>query len=437
MRGRSRKTSTGKKISTVSLGSKIDGNILILGERLRLLLHSGDQHLIKDRRYHFRTHSQCFIGKDAVDWLVQYGHAKDRPAAVKLMNVLMRQMVIHHVNDEESDFHDDYSFYRFSMDNSTLPLTREIEPFIKGERVYSKLSVRGCPYQLLKVHMEGGITYEKSFFGSEFVAWLMKEGFCSNRQQAVMLGKDLLENDVIRHSTLDHHFKDERLLYQFHPNMDSLKFSDLPDLDLPVLSEGEEDRGGSSPPNGLSSPSRKLSSSSSRKSSDSSRKNSDPQDSVSPMGKNCSSWPRIAEKNHSLQRNLSNLSSISDENSNLDKDSASEDGSDRCSPILHRKSPSVVDSLSSVDLSESEVAVHKNTVEVIGDSVGYGFIVRGDGPVFVKAVDPGGPAAAAGLKVGQVVTAVNGINVQNKNHNEVAQVILGQQQILRLDVLAS
>ncbi|PIK37767.1 hypothetical protein BSL78_25392 [Apostichopus japonicus] len=155
------------------------------------------------------------------------------------------------------------------------------------------------------------------------------------------------------------------------------------------------------------------------------------------MGKNCSSWPRIAEKNHSLQRNLSNLSSISDENSNLDKDSASEDGSDRCSPILHRKSPSVVDSLSSVDLSESEVAVHKNTVEVIGDSVGYGFIVRGDGPVFVKAVDPGGPAAAAGLKAGQVVTAVNGINVQNKNHNEVAQVILGQQQILRLDVLAS
>lgn len=67
--------------------------------------------------------------------------------------------------------------------------------------------------------------------------------------------------------------------------------------------------------------------------------------------------------------------------------------------------------------------------------MGYGFIVRGEGPVFVKAIDPGGPAAAAGLKVNQVITAVNGVNVQNKNHKEVALVILGQPQVLRLDVL--
>ncbi|KAJ8032781.1 DEP domain-containing mTOR-interacting protein [Holothuria leucospilota] len=434
MRGRLRKTSTGKKLSSVSLGSKIDGNILILGERLRLLLHSSDHHLIKDRRHHFRTHSKCFIGKDVIDWLVQYGQAKDRRTGVKLMNVLMRHMVIHHVPDEETDFQDDYSFYRFSIDNNTLPLTREIDPFIKGERVYSKLTVRGCPYKLLKLHIEGGISYEKSFFGSELVAWLMKEEFCSNRQQAVMLGKDLLENDVIRHVTLDHHFKDERLLYQFHPNMDSLKFSDLPDLELPVFSEGEEDRNGS--PTALSSPfSRKLSMESPKRSiSHPARKLSDTQLTMS--SKN-SSWPSRTEKSNSLQRNLSNLSSISDENSNIDKDSGSDEGSERCSPVSYRKSSSVVDSLSSVELSESEGNYHKETVKIIADSVGYGFIVRGDGPVFVKAVDPGGPAAAAGLKVSHIITAVNGIDVSNKNHKEVALVILGQPQLLRLDVLSS
>jgi predicted metalloprotease with PDZ domain len=35
----------------------------------------------------------------------------------------------------------------------------------------------------------------------------------------------------------------------------------------------------------------------------------------------------------------------------------------------------------------------------VSDPVGYGFVIRGEGPVFIKAVDPMGPAAAAGLKV--------------------------------------
>ena len=38
-------------------------------------------------------------------------------------------------------------------------------------------------------------------------------------------------------------------------------------------------------------------------------------------------------------------------------------------------------------------------MQVAQDPVGYGIVLRGDGPVFVKAVDPMGPAAKAGLKV--------------------------------------
>ena len=32
--------------------------------------------------------------------------------------------------------------------------------------------------------------------------------------------------------------------------------------------------------------------------------------------------------------------------------------------------------------------------------MGFGFVIRGDGPSYVKTVDPTGPAASAGLKVG-------------------------------------
>lgn len=36
---------------------------------------------------------------------------------------------------------------------------------------------------------------------------------------------------------------------------------------------------------------------------------------------------------------------------------------------------------------------------MIGDAVGWGFVVRGRSPCYVQAVDPGSPAAAAGVKV--------------------------------------
>lgn len=37
--------------------------------------------------------------------------------------------------------------------------------------------------------------------------------------------------------------------------------------------------------------------------------------------------------------------------------------------------------------------------QIIGDAVGWGFVVRGSKPCHIQAVDPGGPAAAAGMKV--------------------------------------
>lgn len=39
--------------------------------------------------------------------------------------------------------------------------------------------------------------------------------------------------------------------------------------------------------------------------------------------------------------------------------------------------------------------------QVMGDAVGWGFVIRGVAPVYVQAVDPGSPAAAAGVKVTQ------------------------------------
>lgn len=37
--------------------------------------------------------------------------------------------------------------------------------------------------------------------------------------------------------------------------------------------------------------------------------------------------------------------------------------------------------------------------QIVGDAVGWGFVVRGNKPCHIQAVDPSGPAAAAGMKV--------------------------------------
>ncbi|KTG05243.1 hypothetical protein cypCar_00026128, partial [Cyprinus carpio] len=50
----------------------------------------------------------------------------------------------------------------------------------------------------------------------------------------------------------------------------------------------------------------------------------------------------------------------------------------------------------------------KRVLTILGDALGWGFVVRGKSPCYVQAVDPASPAAAAGIKVRQFVCRVNG-----------------------------
>jgi len=69
---------------------------------------------------------------------------------------------------------------------------------------------------------------------------------------------------------------------------------------------------------------------------------------------------------------------------------------------------------------------NRKTIRIDSDSVGYGFVLRGDGPTYVQTVDPTGPAAHSGLRVGHLIQTVNGIDVMNLNHKETAKVILAR-----------
>ena len=71
---------------------------------------------VRDRRYHLQNFQACFVGREAVNWLMENGHARDRRSAVFLGQRMAQIGLLHHVCDEH-DFDDTYYYYRFNVDS--------------------------------------------------------------------------------------------------------------------------------------------------------------------------------------------------------------------------------------------------------------------------------------------------------------------------------
>ncbi|MED6286998.1 hypothetical protein CHARACLAT_011981 [Characodon lateralis] len=77
----------------------------------------------------------------------------------------------------------------------------------------------------------------------------------------------------------------------------------------------------------------------------------------------------------------------------------------------------------------------KKTFTIVGDAVGWGFVVRGQKPCYIQAVEPFGPAAAAGMKVRQFVVSVNGLNVLDLDYRTVSHLILTGPKTVVMEVM--
>jgi len=102
---------------------------------------------IKDRRYRFRKFKSCFIGREAVSFLVEAGLAADRHHALSLGARLSRLGVIAHVLNRHT-FKDDYLYYRFQH-TRIRALSRIIKSAIRNFRLPGEALMRFAAMGLL------------------------------------------------------------------------------------------------------------------------------------------------------------------------------------------------------------------------------------------------------------------------------------------------
>uniref|UniRef100_A0A3B3E348 Si:dkeyp-97e7.9 n=1 Tax=Oryzias melastigma TaxID=30732 RepID=A0A3B3E348_ORYME len=146
--------------------------------------------------------------------------------------------------------------------------------------------------------------------------------------------------------------------------------------------------------------------------------------------------------NFRRRRRLSELLNEGKQDNEEGASTSQEDSLD--SPFILRRSPpsehtpfqSVLKRhVTCVELLAPGAPFIKKVLTVIGDPLGWGFVVRGAAPCYVQAVDPGSPAAAAGVKVRQFVCQVNGKTVLYQDYKSVTRLVMTGPRVVVLEVM--
>uniref|UniRef100_A0A3Q2VL15 Si:dkeyp-97e7.9 n=1 Tax=Haplochromis burtoni TaxID=8153 RepID=A0A3Q2VL15_HAPBU len=347
--------------------------VMIAGEQLRLRLHDGK--LIKDRRYHFRTYPNCFVAHELIDWLVSHKEAADRATAASLMQHLMDHDILHHVCDKRAEFKDAKLLYRFRKDDGTFPFNTEVKIFMRGQQLYELIADKNSILQLREEH---GVTYKRSFPGCQLIDYLIQNGEADSRRQGLELCRALQEHGIIQHVGQNHDFFDSGLLYQFCINFRRRwRLSEL-------LTENEQVN--------------------------------DEAVMASTQEDNNSESPFLLRRNSSKECNRNSCNSHNIHNLLIGF------------TVLKRK-------VTCEELLEPGAPFIKKVLTVIGDALGWGFVVRGMAPCYMQAVDPGSPAAAAGVKVRQFVCQVNGQCVLYLDYRTVTRLVMTGPRTVVLEVM--
>ena len=175
-----------------------------LASQLWQQMRSGGGLDVRDRIHRLRSYSQCFVGREAVDWLVRHQRV-GREEAVRLGQRLAALGLIRHVLDEH-DFKDADLFYRLqpagARDAGSATHAADLRRTIR--------SVDG-PRQSDRAR--GLLAHRRCTTGRDIVDWIVGR-YGITRATATQWAAQLMRSGVLRHVFDDLPFRDDRSLYR-------------------------------------------------------------------------------------------------------------------------------------------------------------------------------------------------------------------------------
>ena len=159
---------------------------------------------IRDRMFRLRSYPECFVGREAVDWLVERLQI-NRTHAVAIGRRLTALGLIHHVVDEH-DFEDAELFYRLATPTAVQQTARTISSDLRTQ-MRGKAGVRWQPA------VRGLIRHDHCATGSAIVSWICRESRVP-RSTATQWAAQLMREGDLRHVYDDRPFRDNASLYR-------------------------------------------------------------------------------------------------------------------------------------------------------------------------------------------------------------------------------
>ncbi|KAG8133673.1 hypothetical protein E2320_011438 [Naja naja] len=287
---------------------------------------------------------------------------------------------------DKHQFKPEHMLYRFRYDDGTYYPRNEMQDVIsKGVRLYCRLHSLFTPVIRDKdYHLR---TYKTVIMANKMIDWLIAQGDCRTREEAMIFGIALCDNGFMHHVLEKSEFKDEPLLFRFFAD-EEMEGSNMKHRlmkhDLKVVEN-------------VIAKSLLIRSSDGTYGFGLEDKNKAP---IVKIVEKCSNAEvaglEIGKKIFTINGDLVFLRPFTEVDSFL-------------KACLNSKKP----------LRVLVSTKPRETVKIPDSVDGLGFQIRGFGPSVVHAVGKGTVAATAGLHPGQCIIKVNGINVSKETHASV------------------